>query len=349
MSDRSALALNPDRTVVPQEGSSRALARDKARTRQPFADPVFILSLPRSFSSVVGAMLGQHPEIYGLPETNLFTARTLGEWFAHCSRPGVATMRHGLLRAVAQLYFGGQTEAAVKLAAAWLMRRAHFTTGFLFEILAEKVSPRAPLDKSPHIVGNLQFMQRAYSMFPQAKFIHLVRHPRGQGESMITFYEHRKAYGPLPPWHWLNSLMTEPMSPVERRQGARLDPQRGWYVLNARICDFLAAVPQEQQLRVRGEDLLGDPDAGLLRIAEWLGLRNDAEAIERMKHPEQSPYASFGPPGARYGNDPFFLKDPALRPAQSKPQTLEGPLSWTDDGRGFLPKVRRLAEEFGYE
>ena len=51
-------------------------------------------------------------------------------------------------------------------------------------------------------------------------------------------------------------------------------------------------------MRVRGEDLLGEPDTYLRKIAEWLGLRTDEEAIEAMKHPEQSPYACIGPENA---------------------------------------------------
>ena len=108
-------------------------------------------------------------------------------------------------------------------------------------------------------------------------------------------------------------------------------------------------VPADQQMRVRGEDLLAEPDEVLCRIATWMGVRSDAPAIEEMKHPERSPYAFLGPPGARYGNDAFFLQDPAFRPGRSGLHYLEGPLSWRNDGQGFSPEVMRLAQEFGYE
>jgi hypothetical protein len=128
-----------------------------------------------------------------------------------------------------------------------------------------------------------------------------------------------------------------------------LDPQRGWYVLNYNIAEFFESLPDEQKLRIRGEDLLQAPDGPLRRIAEWLGVRSDDDAINEMKHPERSPYACFGPPGARYGNDSFFLESPALRPARANPQSLEGPLSWREDGSDFLPEIKQLAREFGYE
>jgi surfactin synthase thioesterase subunit len=317
--------------------------------RPAYPHPVFILAMPRSFSSVVCAMLGQHPQMYGLPETNLFAACTVRGWLVQCSRPGLSTMRHGLLRAVAQLYYGEQTESSVKLAIAWLRNRANLTTGSLFQILAEKVAPRVLLEKSPHVVWYLEKMRRACGTFPHARFIHLVRHPRSQCESTLRFYQMRRAQGPIPASHWLYLLMTEPSAPGEQREDILLDPQRGWHALNERICEFLRSVPETQQLRIRGEDLLSHPDESLRQIASWLGLRTDAAAIEAMKHPERSSFARLGPPGARFGNDPLFLKQPILRPARATPQTLDGALSWRSDGSGFLPRVRELAEQFGYE
>src|SRR6516225_5669539 len=78
-------------------------------------DPLFILGLPRSFTSVVAAMLGQHPQMYGLPETHLFSYETMEERSEACSQ-ATYTMAHGLLRSVAQLYFNAQTDRTIKLA-----------------------------------------------------------------------------------------------------------------------------------------------------------------------------------------------------------------------------------------
>jgi hypothetical protein len=99
---------------------------------------------------------------------------------------------------------------------------------------------------------------------------------------------------------------------------------------------------------VRGEDLLNDPNAGLSAIAGWLGLREDAAAIEEMKHPERSRFATLGPPTARFGNDPHFLEDPRLHRDKVKAAALDGPLDWRDDVRGFSARVTNLARGFGY-
>ena len=81
------------------------------------ADPLFLLSPPLSLASHVCAMLGQHPQMYSLPETHLFLAETISEWWEICAKSSF-NMAHGLWRAIAELYFGRQTESQIVMAAA---------------------------------------------------------------------------------------------------------------------------------------------------------------------------------------------------------------------------------------
>jgi hypothetical protein len=352
-----ALPMVQDWTALDQEARRETAGSDLGQ----MADPIFILAVPRSFSSVVCAMLGQHPQMHGLPETHLFSCETMSEWWRVCEEQTIRHDQgffqdHGLLRTVAELFFGEQTERTIRYASGWLRRRSHFTTGMLMETLAVRVHPRILVDKSPSVVYNIKFLHLTRDFFPRAKYIHLLRHPRAQGESvmrlmmkLIKFTVH----GPLPASHWLQHLCTYPdLSPgasdaLERSR--ELDPQKAWYVLNRNIDDFFKWLPDEQKLRIRGEDLLQAPDEPLRRIARWTGVRDDDDAIDEMKHPERSPYACFGPHGARYGNDHFFLKNPALRSARAKTCILDGPLSWREDGSDFLPQVKQFARDLGYE
>ena len=66
-----------------------------------------------------------------------------------------------------------------------------------------------------------------------------------------------------------------------------------------------------------------------------------------MLHPENSPYACYGPDDARMGNDPEFLERPAFRRATLTEPSLEGPLDWAED-REFSKPTRKLAKELGY-
>ncbi|HEV7860311.1 MAG TPA: sulfotransferase [Pyrinomonadaceae bacterium] len=294
--------------------------------------PLFILAPHRSFTSVVCTMIGQHPQMYGLPEMNLFVAESMEEWWANYRR-GRHFEAHGLLRAVAHMYFGKQTEETIELARRWLWRRLELGTGDVFRELTERVHPQIMVDKSPNTVNRAVYLQRLRKTFPKAKFLHLLRHPRGHGESVTSL---------------LRNVFKNSEDP-DAQIFARRDPQKRWHVIHSRICAFLATVPEGQQMRLRGEDLLADPDRYLRQIAAWLEVSTGEASIEEMKHPERSPFACFGPANARLGNDPQLLKQPVLRPDRARPQSLDGPLSWRPDGSEFSTEVKHLAISFGYE
>ena len=311
-------------------------------------EPLFVLGVPRSFTSVVAAMLGQHPEMYGVPETQLFSAETIAQWWDLCSA-STFPMADGLLRAIAEVFLGTQTDATIQAARGWLRRRAAWTTGLVLEAIAAQVAPRALVEKSPSVVYSPESLLRCYNMFPRARFLHLVRHPRGQAESVLKALRDMGTQGPPP--HWLVHLAcySEERTGLPVQEQRELDPQLGWYALNQNVRNFLHAVPAEQQLQVRGEDVLCAPLPTLRGVAEWLGLRTDDEALHEMTHPERSPFACLGPRDAKYGNDPNFLESPRIRASHAPVLSLEGPLSWHKDGREFLPHVKRFARDMGYE
>ena len=328
------------------------------------ADPVFVLATPRSMSSVACAMLGQHPQMYGLPETHLFREETLSEWL-QASASETFFMADGLLRAVAEICYGEQSAATVSSAAGWLRRRSTHTSGMVFEELARKVYPLHLIDKSPNMVYSVENMRRVRQFFPEARFVHLVRHPRAYCASVMTYMDtltraraQRRTgtgavrnEGPMSGApRWIVDLASFPYPPDggAPENPEHPDPQGGWYVLNTNVTTFLDSLADNHWIRVRAEDLIRDPARVVSKVARWLGLRSDAESIAPTLHPELSPFACLGPPGARQGNDVFFLQQPALRPARGRSQNLDDPLEWRPDGQCFLPEVEQLAREFGY-
>src|SRR5687767_3909036 len=87
--------------------------------------PLLILTLPRSYSSVVCTMIGRHPQLYGFPELNLFLADTIDGVIRYCEQLWEKGQMHnnrppGLLRVLAQLHSGCQTAETVKQAHEWL-------------------------------------------------------------------------------------------------------------------------------------------------------------------------------------------------------------------------------------
>lgn len=299
-------------------------------------DPVIILAPPRSFTSVICAMIGQHPELYGLPEVNLFAAETMRERAGLLAQPRF--MEHGLLRTVAELFADEQTPQTILLARGWIQARIDCSGVAVFRELAQQLDDRILVDKSIVTVTRVENLQRVWRAFPGARFIHLTRHPRAMGESLA-----RLGGSVVAEWVGAFDHATDPPTP---------DFQKLWHTLHMNIVTFLRGIPRAQRVRIRGESVLAKPELHARRIAEWLGVRTDDEAVHAMLHPEESPYASFGPVNALFGNDPHFLKDPELRPSRrsrGKRPTLDGPLPWRTDGGVFSPEVRALATEFGYQ
>jgi hypothetical protein len=293
-----------------------------------------ILAPPRCFTTLVCAMLGQHPQMYGLPETHLFTSENMEEWWE--GHRG-SDRTDGLSRAVAQILFRSQTEKTICLARQWL-RRPHRTTADVLRDLAAEVSPRMLVEKTPQAAWRIDHLRRIDSRFPRARFLHLLRHPLGHVLSRIE----RRVRALQKDEPGLDIVQA-----AQRFGGA--DPQMLWLRYNANIMSFLESVGQDRQLRMRGEDLLSNPDKHLREIAVWLNLRADPEAIEAMKHPESSPFACFGPPNAPMGGDENFFRQPTLRAARPPSQGLNDPVPWRRDGKRFRPVIRDLARSFGYD
>jgi hypothetical protein len=301
------------------------------------AAPLFLLAPPRSFTSVINAMIGQHPQVFAMPELNLFNVDYLVDiWYPPSSEVSVdGKPRHGLLRAVAEIYAGEQTDDTIEFAEHWCAARQHLTTGEIYRELQAKLDPLIPLEKSPSYTIEMSRMERILGACPDARFIHLLRHPIKQCESVVDLSD------------GVFSLFVNSIEYQADR--ALAEPQIAWHDMNINIMNFLEQkVPTNQYIRLRGEDLLADPEPKLKEICRWLKIRDDNEAMDAMMRPERSPFACLGPILALFGNDPKFLKGPTFRKHVPKTPPLETPVKWRDDGKGLYPEVIALAREFGY-
>lgn len=298
------------------------------------AQPVILLAAPYSYASRLGAMLGQHPEVYAPLELNLLLAYNLGDLIKTLP----AADMQGLLRSIAQLYAGEQTLESIDMARRWVMRRATRDTREVHRELCARVAPRRLVDtctlySDPGYEESLERVRQAY---PEADYLHLVRHPLAQG---LDWLRDPMALARL---HRLGSL--DPDTPRSLP-----DPQVDWERRQRTILEFLREIPPEHQYRLRAEDLFEDPRATCARLCAWLGLAWNEAVFEAMLHPERSSYACPGPYGAEGGLDHEFLLDPCHVSRRLETLSLEQPLPWRSDGRRFKTEVLDLARVLGYE
>jgi len=299
--------------------------------------PVFLLAPGRSFTTVVSVMLGQNPQLFDIPETNIAIAPTVGDWLDATSGAARPFLRAGLLRAIAYLETRQQTTKAVIQAQRWLEAHRNMTTPELFDMLRASTDGRGLVEKSPRSAVDDTCLEHMLSVAPDARFIHMTRHPYTNCQSIIRA-------------EWYHAVLKSVASRHEQAVDgtAAADPQYYWLDCHERIIAFEKKVPPGQWLRVRGEEILEAPEAKLAELCRWLEIDESSAAIALMIHPENSPFASFGPPLAMCGNDPNFLNDPILRKYSEPDAPLRNPLPWRNDGAHFENRVQALAEEFGY-
>jgi hypothetical protein len=281
---------------------------------------------------VIVTMIGQHPQLAGLPELKLFGYGTIAELEhslpAYWRQRGFTHRSPGLVRALAEFEFGGQTPALIDAARKWLRARGHWSGADVLDVLLARVAPRQAVEKSPENVTSTAALKRIKAAYPNARYLHLTRHPL---TTQASASRHLRRTVPEHP------QTCEPMAGIA-----------AWVQVHQRILRFTAVLPKQRTLRVRAEDVLNDPDHQLREIARWLGMRDDDAAIEAMRHPERSPFARFGPRGSGVigGHDHGFLRDPVVRRAEL-PASLEPPEGWI----GHQPLWRRaktLARCLGY-
>lgn len=290
-------------------------------------DPLFILCPGRSFSSVVCAVIGQHPDAFGLPEVHLFAEETVGG-LLDFETPifGRIGATSGLKRAVSELAFQEQTFESIKRAAEWCEERRNKSGAELFRELCELAGERVVIDKSP-TNSHPDRLARIHREFPNAKYLHLSRHPRATCRSQHKAYAGRKSY----------------------RGKTTFDHEAYWRTRHQSILDFSQHLDPGQYMFLHGEWFFEFPELFLTQICEWLDLSAAPEAIAEMMKPELSPFAVIGPDNARYGNNVGFIEKPHLRVGPIKAETLDGPLEWvTDRHAHFSGPTRSLANQLGY-
>jgi len=268
-----------------------------------------MLSPPRSFSSLISTMIGQHPEIYGFPELHLMMRERVAGTMRREQQADKFLGPRGLLRALALLQFGADSAENVLEANNWLQEHMAWhgkdVLAHMMDLAEAKTGATYCLEKSPATATSPQALHRLRRDWPDARYLHVTRHPVNLHKSLVEFISHLPRLTAAEKTLWLKKSVTL------------------WPMVQRNILDFCATLNPGQYLRIRGEDVLADAVPMMRMVAEWLGLRTDDAAIDAMLHPEDSPYARRGPFNAPDGNDPKFIASPHFRPGLPRMGNLD--------------------------
>lgn len=255
----SRAVKRPSAAPVSEEGSrTRGAPAVHLRSDEAFDRPVFIVSPPRSGSSLLFETLARSPDAF----TTGGESHGLIEGIDGL---GVDHARHDSNRLTA-------SDATPEVAA---MLRARFHSS-VFDRLRRPPQARFRLmEKTPKNSLRIPLLAE---IFPDAHFVYLYRDPRQSLASMLEAWESGgfRTYAKLPDWSGLPwSLLLVPGwreligKPLPDIVGAQ------WETTTRILLDDLDAIPAARRTVARYDALVADPSAEIERLCAALDLRWD--------------------------------------------------------------------------
>jgi thioesterase domain-containing protein len=219
---------------------------------------VFVLSPPRSGSTLLRVMLAGHPALFSPPELELLGFDTLGERRAAFAGR-YAFWREGLIRAWMEAFGLGADEATLDLER---LEAIDAPVREVYRELQERLGGRLLVDKTPAYALDPDSLARAEEQFEEPLYLHLLRHPCGM---MASFEKSR-----------LEQVFFRHPHPFTSRRLAELV----WTESHQNIREHLTRIPAARHYEVRFEDLVREPRPVLEGICRFLGIELDPAMLD---------------------------------------------------------------------
>jgi amino acid adenylation domain-containing protein len=236
---------------------------DKKGKKNPPA--IFILSPPRSGTTLLRVMLAGHPNLFSASELQLLGFNTLQERRAAFSGK-YSLWLEGTIRTIMAIK-GCDAEQGTRIMEEY--EQQNLTTKQFYRVLQEWIGGKILVDKSPSYVLDINTLEKAENDFQDALYIHLVRHPYAMVRSFESYHMDQVLF-----------LKDQPFSP--RQLGELV-----WFISHKNVVQFLQKIPKHRQFNMRFEDLINEPQRVLedlcqtLRIQFYSDLINPYDNIEK--------------------------------------------------------------------
>lgn len=307
---RAALAERLTLAEIDKRVTSHYDVASLAGNEAPRPDPMlFILSPPRSGSTLLRVMLAGHSRLFSPQELYL---GCFSDMAGHDRHLGGTVLNMGVITTIAELL---SRTGAWNQYVQW--KQGAVSTAEVYSFFSSRLGGRTLVDKSPCFFPPQAVIRRLASLFPGARFVHLVRHP----VACISSYVRERFHGIFPETHGID--------PYDCGEWVWTRVQQG-------ILEIEAELGPGRMHRLYFEDLTADPERAFRRLCPSLGLSFEAALL--------TPYS-----GHRMVAGGFQIGDPNF--ARHKSIRADKAEAWRDEA---LPHALReetlaVAERLGYD
>lgn len=241
-----------------------AVASHLAQKKNPPA--IFILSPPRSGSTLLRVMMQGHPGLFAPPELFLLPYNSLQEQMSDFTGHRKSTLESNV-RALMAIHQCSFREAEV---IRFQLEKANSSVQDYYRYMQRKLGDKLLVDKTPSYSLNYETLLRAEDLFENALYIHLTRHPYG----MIRSFEESRMEHDWFPYitgdnHYLDNCKHS------RRQLAEMV----WNIAHKNILQFTQQLPRHRHICIGYEQLLLKPQDTLTDVCKFLGLDFDVRML----------------------------------------------------------------------
>ena len=268
----STQLTNHDVSVFRQRLPTLAPLKHPITKKNPPA--IFILSAPRSGSTLLRVMLAGHPELFSPPELVLLSYNTLAEREAAFVGEN-HSWREGVLQAIMQLKQINLAQAEQQMA---ILAEQDMSVHQFYHWLQSTTAPQTLVDKSPIYAADLNTLRRAETYFEDAIYIHLVRHPAAMIQSFENARLDQLLYANIPALQGADD---------EHTYSSRELGELMWLVSNQNITTFLQDVPPERQICVHFEALVDTPETVMTQVSKQLGIDCHPDMLQPYQETER--------------------------------------------------------------
>jgi hypothetical protein len=229
------------------------------------SEPIFIIGVPRSGTTLLRVLLDSHPNIACGPES---------PWLARTD-----LSIKNMYQFMANNQFGFVKNYGVSEE---VLRQE--TSGYIDRLYLAYARSRGKsrwAEKTPDHSLDIPFL---FELFPHARFIHIVRDGRDVACSTAILSEERKK---ISPWHSENILLSDGEVVSNTLQNAALR----WKMWNQKI---EAELKKCNHVMIRYEDLIEKPEFELRRVMDFVGEAFNTGILSFMKLKHDYPKWEWG-------------------------------------------------------